>query len=49
MLPFVRSLRDAFGAERLMWATDCPYQLYQHYPACEPAAFGPQPTSASLL
>ena len=35
MLPFVRSLRDAFGAERLMWATDCPYQLYQHYPACE--------------
>ena len=23
----IRSLRDAFGAERLMWATDCPYQL----------------------
>jgi predicted TIM-barrel fold metal-dependent hydrolase len=23
----IRRLRDAFGAERLMWATDCPYQL----------------------
>jgi len=23
----VRRLRDAFGAGRLMWATDCPYQL----------------------
>lgn len=23
----VRRLRDAFGARRLMWATDCPYQL----------------------
>ncbi|MBU6277249.1 MAG: amidohydrolase family protein [Planctomycetes bacterium] len=23
----VRRLRDAYGAERLMWATDCPYQL----------------------
>jgi len=23
----IRSLRDAYGAERLMWATDCPYQL----------------------
>ena len=22
----VRRLRDAFGARRLMWATDCPYQ-----------------------
>jgi predicted TIM-barrel fold metal-dependent hydrolase len=22
----VRELRDSFGAERLMWATDCPYQ-----------------------
>ena len=24
--PMIRKLRDAFGAERLMWATDCPYQ-----------------------
>jgi predicted TIM-barrel fold metal-dependent hydrolase len=23
----IRRLRDAFGARRLMWATDCPYQL----------------------
>jgi len=23
----VRQLRDAYGAERLMWATDCPYQV----------------------
>jgi predicted TIM-barrel fold metal-dependent hydrolase len=22
----IRKLRDSFGAERLMWATDCPYQ-----------------------
>ncbi len=25
--PMIRQLRDAFGAERLMWATDCPYQV----------------------
>lgn len=25
--PMIRRLRDAFGAERLMWATDCPYQV----------------------
>jgi len=25
--PMIRRLRDAFGARRLMWATDCPYQL----------------------
>ncbi len=24
--PMIRQLRDAFGAERLMWATDCPFQ-----------------------
>ena len=24
--PMIRRLRDSFGAERLMWATDCPYQ-----------------------
>ncbi len=23
----IRHLRDSFGAERLMWATDCPYQV----------------------
>lgn len=23
----IRRLRDAYGAERLMWASDCPYQL----------------------
>jgi predicted TIM-barrel fold metal-dependent hydrolase len=27
LAPLVRRLRDAYGAERLMWATDCPYQL----------------------
>jgi predicted TIM-barrel fold metal-dependent hydrolase len=25
--PMIRSLRDAYGAERLMWASDCPYQV----------------------
>jgi predicted TIM-barrel fold metal-dependent hydrolase len=24
--PLIRTLRDSFGAQRLMWATDCPYQ-----------------------
>jgi predicted TIM-barrel fold metal-dependent hydrolase len=23
----IRTLRDAYGSKRLMWATDCPYQL----------------------
>lgn len=27
MLPLVRKLYDAFGPQRLMWASDCPYQL----------------------
>ncbi|HEY2573572.1 MAG TPA: amidohydrolase family protein [Verrucomicrobiaceae bacterium] len=27
MGPLVRRLRDSFGAERLMWASDCPFQL----------------------
>ncbi|MFZ4733164.1 MAG: amidohydrolase family protein, partial [Pirellulales bacterium] len=27
LAPLIRRLRDAYGAERLMWATDCPYQL----------------------
>lgn len=25
--PMIRKLLDAFGPERLMWATDCPYQV----------------------
>ena len=29
LAPMIRRLRDAFGAERLMWATDCPYQVQQ--------------------
>ena len=27
MAPLVRKLRDTFGAQRLMWASDCPYQV----------------------
>jgi len=27
MAPLVRKLRDAFGAQRLMWASDCPFQV----------------------
>jgi predicted TIM-barrel fold metal-dependent hydrolase len=27
MAPLIRSLRDAFGAQRLMWASDCPFQV----------------------
>lgn len=38
MLPFVRRMIDAFGAERCMWATDCPYQLHQHEPPFNPNA-----------
>jgi predicted TIM-barrel fold metal-dependent hydrolase len=29
LAPLVRKLLDAFGPERLMWATDCPYQVQQ--------------------
>ena len=25
--PMIRRMRDVFGAERLMWASDCPYQV----------------------
>ncbi len=25
--PMIRQLRDSYGAKRLMWATDCPYQV----------------------
>lgn len=31
LLPMIRQLRDAFGAERLMWATDCPYQVQEQH------------------
>ncbi|MCA9194843.1 MAG: amidohydrolase [Planctomycetales bacterium] len=27
LLPMVKKLLDAFGPERLMWASDCPYQV----------------------
>lgn len=27
LLPMIRRLKDAYGAERLMWASDCPYQV----------------------
>jgi predicted TIM-barrel fold metal-dependent hydrolase len=29
LAPFIRRVYDAFGPQRLMWATDCPYQI-QH-------------------
>ena len=38
MLPFVRRLVEAFGARRLMWGSDCPYQIYQHNPPFNPNA-----------
>ena len=27
LLPMIRKVVDAFGADRLMWASDCPYQV----------------------
>ncbi len=27
MAPLIRKLRDAYGAQRLMWASDCPFQV----------------------
>lgn len=27
LVPMIRSVLDAFGVERVMWASDCPYQL----------------------
>jgi predicted TIM-barrel fold metal-dependent hydrolase len=29
LVPLVGKLIDAFGPQRLMWATDCPYQVQQ--------------------
>ena len=34
--PMIRQVRDAFGADRLMWASDCPYQVQGQH-AYEPA------------
>ena len=31
LAPMIRELRDAYGAERLMWATDCPFQVMKGY------------------
>ena len=28
LIPMIRRVYDAFGPERLMWASDCPYQLF---------------------
>jgi predicted TIM-barrel fold metal-dependent hydrolase len=30
LVPSIRRLVDAFGAERLMWASDAPYQINKH-------------------
>ena len=27
LAPMIRRMRDAFGADRLLWASDCPYQV----------------------
>jgi predicted TIM-barrel fold metal-dependent hydrolase len=27
LAPMIRRLRDAYGAQRLMWGSDCPYQV----------------------
>ncbi|MBA3312729.1 MAG: amidohydrolase [Planctomycetota bacterium] len=29
LAPLIRRLRDVFGVERLMWASDCPYQVQE--------------------
>ena len=30
LAPLIRRVYDAFGPERLMWATDCPFQVVDH-------------------
>lgn len=30
LAPLIRQVYDAFGRERLMWATDCPFQVVDH-------------------
>jgi predicted TIM-barrel fold metal-dependent hydrolase len=27
LLPMIKQLRDAYSADRLMWGSDCPYQV----------------------
>ena len=29
--PMIKQLRDGFGSERLMWASDCPYQVQDEH------------------
>ena len=29
--PLIHQVVDSFGAERLMWASDCPYQVACHH------------------
>jgi predicted TIM-barrel fold metal-dependent hydrolase len=29
LAPMIRQLRDAYGAARLMWASDCPFQVQE--------------------
>ena len=31
LAPLIRRVRDAYGADRLMWATDCPFQLQKEH------------------
>jgi predicted TIM-barrel fold metal-dependent hydrolase len=31
VLPMIRRLRDEYGADRLMWATDCPFQVQNEH------------------
>lgn len=42
LAPVIRRLRDAYGAGRLMWATDCPYQV-------QPGPGGEEHTYAASL
>jgi predicted TIM-barrel fold metal-dependent hydrolase len=30
LAPMIKQVYEAFGPERLMWATDCPYQVAEH-------------------
>ena len=31
LAPMIRELRDAFGSDRLMWGSDCPYQVQNEH------------------
>jgi predicted TIM-barrel fold metal-dependent hydrolase len=41
MIPLIKELLKAYGPERLMWGSDCPYQLAggQSYSGCSPHRF----------